>query len=588
MRPSLLLACLGILPSEGSLANGTARLASLDTLTTFSFSQGEPGSAVDTQVLRLSPELNLRTWNCWKAYGSATSDFNTAQISAYHARGILLDGGLTASVVFREDAPSDSAFLDWISRDALNDTVSYDQIQSGARRGSIASEGFRRHLVDLAKVQIDLGVDGLFFDEVNAGFEGSDKWSWNGNEGFDDHHLRAFNRYLLALHPDWTQGQFLAAYAMDPTNALDPSISPDSLRTNFNYRSYLASHGWSKNPLTARNPLAAIWGKSVQNRMRKAGTNFVETSTTAWWGEIVDSVRAYAASQGRTVHITSNGIIPFVDFNSVGLYDYNKDTAGNQVDYVPATSTGGLDGALSLQAAFRSLRERSIAESDSAPAVLFLDWPTGFMNSYYAFSKRQKLDYWRIFGAEGFANGLFWAFHLRTAMWGDPTAASTGILDSLGHLMDFYRTNASLYHGTAWPDLAVTAPSGISVSTSWQPSTRRLLVHLVNHNYRDSILPQQQLLLSLPMAAAPLSASALTPDSGGSRSVQTSWSSGRLTATLDRLDSYVVIVLTLPEGSAPLSVTSRALESKSNGCCLQKNGEILRWRAQERDLSGRR
>lgn len=579
--------CLSI--SSGALATNSSRLVVLDTLTAFTFSQGAPGDDADPQVLRLSPELNLRSWNCWKANGSVAAHYNASQISAYRAQGIFLQGGLTASIVFREDAPSDSAFLDWITRDASNDTVPYDQIQPGARRANIASEGFRRHLVELAKLQIDLGVDGLFFDEVNAGFEGSAKWNWNGNEGFDNAHLRAFNRYLLALHPDWTREQFRTAFRMDSANTLDPAVHPDSLGKNFNYRTYLSSHGWTSNPFKSSNPLAKIWGRSVANRMRMKGTNFVEASTTAWWGEIVDSVRAYAAAKGRTVHITSNGIVPFVDFNGIGLYDYNKDSSGWKVDYVPTTASGSLDGARSLQTVFQSLRERSMAESDSAPAVLFLDWPTGFMDAYYAFSKRQKLDYWRIFGAEGFANGLFWAFHLRTSMSGDPTASSMDILDSLGRLMNFYRTHASLYHKVAWPNVAVEAPPGVAATVSWQASTRRILLHLVNHNYRDSLLVQTDLTVKLPLNAAPLLVNAFTPDSGEVRTAQAWWSQGDLTVTLDRLNSYVVIALTLPEGiTPPMGTTHRHSKNASEGRCLTRIGKSLRWIFGGRSIDGSR
>lgn len=584
---SLTALCLCI--SSSALAIGSSRLTTLDTLTSFTFSQGAPGDDADSQVLRLSPELNLRTWNCWKGNGSIAAHYNAAQIAAYRARGIFLQGGLTASIVFREDAPSDSAFLDWITRDALNDTVSYDQIQPGARRGNIASKGFRRHLVELAKVQIDLGVDGLFFDEVNSGFEGSEKWNWTGNEGFDDAHLRAFNRYLLALHPDWTREQFRTAFRMDSTNTLDPAVHPDSLGNNFNYRTYLRSQGWSETPFRKANPLAKIWGRSVQNRMRREGTSFVEASTTSWWGEIVDSVRAYAASKGRTIHITSNGIIPFVDFNSIGLYNYNQDSAGKQVDYVPTTASGGLDGSRSLQAAFRSLRERSMAESDSAPAILFLDWPTSFMDSYHAFSKRQKFDYWRIFGAEGFANGLFWAFHLRTSMPGDPTAASMQILDSLRHLMQFYQAHSSLYHKVAWPNTAIEAPPGVAATVSWQASTRRIFLHLVNHNYGDAPLAQTNLTVKLPWSTEPLLVHAFTPDSGGVRTAQASRSQDNLTLTLDRLDSYVVIALTLPEGfSPPTGIIPRQPGNPSARRSLVRIGKTLSWHFGERNLAGSR
>jgi hypothetical protein len=557
----------------------------LDTLTLFTFSQQGASEAPDTQVTHVLPQLNLRSWNAWKGEGAVASDFNAKQIAAMHAKGILFQGGLTATVVFREDAPSDSAFLDWITRDANGDTVAYDQIVPGARRASLGSVGFRRHLVELAKVQIDAGVDGLFFDEVNSGFEGSITWSWNGNEGFDDHHLRAFNRYLIGLHPDWTREDFRKNFRMDSANALDPALSPDDLVGNFNYRSYLTSKGWNGNPLIRTNPLASVWGRSVQNRMVLQGKSFVEVATTAWWGEIVDSVRRYARSKGRNVHITSNGIIPFVDFNCVGLYDFNKDTAGKQVDYVPTTGTT-LDGAHRLGSAFRNLREASMRESDSAATVLFLDWPTAFMSSYYGFSKRQKLDYWRIFGAEAFANGVFWAFHLKTSMPDDPTAADMGILDSLGHLMGFYRRNASLYHGVEWFRTAVTAPSEVAATSAWQPKGRHLLVHLVNHDYGDTLIPRIGLDVSLALPAAPLRAFAVTPDSSDTLVIASTWKDGILALHLERLDSYAVVVLELPEGTEPAAVGARSGKAKKPSGFLERSGNQVRWSVGGRNPAG--
>lgn len=569
-----------------SLQAATPRAGSLDSLTLFTFSQSQPNGVGDTQVTRLRPQLNLRSWNAWKGDGAKVSDFNRLQIEAMRAKGILFQGGLTASVVFPEDAPSDSAFLDWISRDANGDTVSYDFIVPGARRGTLSSPGFRAYLVKLAKVQIDAGVDGLFFDEVNSGFEGSQKWGWNGNEGFDDHRLRAFNRYLLASHPGWSRENFRRAFGMDSANALDPALPAEDLVRNFDYRRYLASKGWNEYPGIKRNPLAAVWGTSVQNRMFLHGKSFVESSTTAWWGEIVDSVRAYAASVGRVVHIASNGIAPFVDLNCVGLYEFNKDSAGRQVDYVPLKA-GKLDGARRLGPAFRRLREASATESDSAPTVLFLDWPTEFMNAYYRFSPRQKLDYWRLFGAEAYANGVFWAFPLRTSMPGDPTAASMGILDSLGRLMDFYRRNAALYHGVEWFPTVATVPATVAATSAWSPLRRHLLLHLINHDYADTLRSLDGAEVKVALDAAPLRVFAVSPDRADTMAVTAAWKDSQLTLGLDRLDSYAVIVLELPDGTRPTGVSGVRGSNPARRCCVERSGGALRWKSHSRGISGR-
>jgi hypothetical protein len=80
----------------------------------------------------------------------------------------------------------------------------------------------------------------------------------------------------------------------------------------------------------------------------------------------------------------------------------------------------------------------------------------------------------------------------------------------------------------------------------------------------------------------------LTPDSGGIRNVQTSWAEGQLSVALDRLDSYVVIALTLPEGVSPVDIGVRGPKPVSEGCCVIRSGAALRWRILGRSLDGRR
>ena len=81
-----------------------------------------------------------------------------------------------------------------------------------------------------------------------------------------------------------------------------------------------------------------------------------------YWQEIVVAVRNYARTKyGKDILVTSNGLFPFVDFQSVGLYDYNPDGPGPiGVDYAPLTGSD-YDGTLSFMPTFASLKARSDA-----------------------------------------------------------------------------------------------------------------------------------------------------------------------------------------------------------------------------------
>ncbi len=58
----------------------------------------------------------------------------------------------------------------------------------------------------------------------------------------------------------------------------------------------------------------------------------------------------------------------------------------------------------------------------------------------------QQQDYWRIYPAEAYANGLFFAFFLRDTV-GDPTATQLGWMPLFQSLTKFYRDHRDLYHG---------------------------------------------------------------------------------------------------------------------------------------------
>lgn len=535
---------------------------SMDAVSTYSFSQSGLGDAVDPQIAKAGANLNIRTYSAWDN-GAKVSEYNPDHLSKPKAAGVVPTGGVVATIVFRNEAPDDSSYLDWISRDALGDTVPHDEIVVGVRRGNLACPGYREHLMSLVRTQIDFGAVGIFFDEIDGGYNGGAKWQYNGNEGFDDYHLKEFNRWLVRRHPAWAKADFVKAFGMDSANALDPAKPLDDLVGNFNYRTYLATRKWSKYPQTSANPLGNLYGKPVGNRMVLHADNFLDSSNTAHWRETVAATRTYARSKGREILVTSNGIEPFVDFNSFGLYNYNKDGAGGSyVDYVPVSGKD-LDGTVSLLGAFQSIRRNSKIQSGDAPVAVFLDWPTDMINTYYGLSAHRKMDYWRIHGAEAYAAGIFFAFHLRTSMPGEPTARESGILDSLENTISFYKSNADLFHGLQWDlgDVAVSLDR-IDATRAWQASPKRWVVHLVNHHDSLGLRVRKALEVSLALDSAAKSVTMVSPDegSGKPRSVPFSYAAGRLTISVDSLASSAILRVDMesPSGVARPQAASRA------------------------------
>ena len=128
-----------------------------------------------------------------------------------------------------------------------------DAHDNPARRGNLFNPAYRRYLLTWAKIQVDGGVDGVNFDEVNAGFSGGLKYGFNGNEGFDDYTIADFNRYLLARYPSFTAADWKTRFGMADDNLVRSDVPPGDLTRNFNYRTYLRAHGWNLDPLTGEN-----------------------------------------------------------------------------------------------------------------------------------------------------------------------------------------------------------------------------------------------------------------------------------------------------------------------------------------------
>jgi hypothetical protein len=532
--------------ATGGAAAGAGRGRAAD-FTVFAFSQSDVDQE-DPQVYQLVPDVNIRAIGKWSTSGDEPADYNFGQIGRYHDKGIVFTGSGTASVIFPHDFATAEIFDDMSTRDADNNPVPHDEFgfPDPARRGNIFNPKYRQYLLSWAKIQVDGGVDGVFFDEVNGGFSGGLKYGFNGNEGFDDYTIADFNRYLLAKYPAFTAADWKSRFGMTDDNLVRADLPAGDLARNFNYRTYLRAHGWDTAPLTSANPLAAEWGKVTANRMYADDTSFTGTYIRRYWKEMVDELRAYARSTAhRQILVTSNGLLPYVDFNSVGMYPWNPDEQTPDfrgADYVPVVD-GHLNGGKSLRANYRYLKDTSRGIAGDVPVAVFIDWPNDMMTNYLNLPLSEKKDYWQIFGAEAYANGIFPAFHLKDTV-GDPTAEQSGMLGFFQTYSQFYKDHRSLFRDNGYGTAATRVGAGnVSASLLVQRGTGARALHLVNHNYDQGIVPQTAFTVAADLASCPRQVSLVSPDFPGSKTPAFSCRRGKLTVTIDRLDYYDILVL---------------------------------------------
>jgi hypothetical protein len=555
--------CVGDADWPASVAPSTS--GSMDGVTVYAFSQVDTGSDManidDTQLYDpgFKADIVIRAWAQWNKYGADAVDYQFSYVQRVHgmtAMGSRFLGGGTATVLFPAQVHDDGNYNDFTTRDAAGVAVEHAQIDGMPRRGSLANPRFRDYVVGVGEVQIDGGVDGLNFEEVNGDYQG--QLGSPGDEGFDDYHLADFNRYLLATSPPDTD--LRSRFLMTSDNLLRRDVRAWDLQNNFNYRRYLQDHGWTDDPFNPNNPLAAVWGQTTVNRPAPGASTFVD-SAEPWhyWKEIVDRLRDYARnSQKREILISAEGIWPFVDFQSVGIDGNNTDGPDGAVfHYIPVTADGRLDGTATLQPQLRELKRKSELFAPGAPVVMFFD---GRQNDYDGFPAGDRQDYWRLYAAEAYANGLFPAFQLRSSVGAtpEPTATAFGLMPLYRTLTGFYQAHAALYHGVAASPAAATTSlgAGAMVAVNDRPSPTaggppvERDVHVVNHVFNvgssadTGIVTQADVTVTVASSQAPASVALASPDlAGDAASVPFGYDGAQVTVTLPALDAYTVIMI---------------------------------------------
>ena len=524
----------------------------MSRVTTFAFSQAMLYSApLDPEVAQLVPDIVPRAWQRWDRGGLQAGDYNTQAPAAAHAQGTLFVGGTTATAVFRDEP----IFQQAATCNAAGQLVPHDASASPLFRGSLASTQYRDYLVQIGQTQIDAGVDGLFFDEVQGTYNGA---TYDGNEGFDDANIADFGGYLCAKYPTLTADQWTSRFAIQAADHLDCTLPAATRGRGFDYRGYLARQGFAASPMNAANPLAAEWGRASNTRVDLSSGSFTITYVNlVYWQDLVLRLRTYARQRyGKEILITANGILPFVDFQMPNTYEYNNDMPdGSTANYLTVTSNGHFDGTRSWQVPLQQFRKTSrTLMGHDVPMTLFIDWPGGLMNSYYQLPLQDRQDYMRAFTAESYANGIMFSLPLRTSMPADPLASDLGMMGIFGQLHAFYKSHAALYHGATDISNPVTlSVQHLMLNLTGLPDGSRVL-HLVNHNYAAGFQTQTNVVVSFPMPQQPASVKLASPDFSSDQTAAFTYTGGQVQVTVPQLVSYVAIVASAP---APASGKSR-------------------------------
>jgi hypothetical protein len=467
-----------------------------------------------TVARKVGTDVIVRGWFKW-AQAPAVDQWRHIPQEA-HRFGALFGGGITCSALYdNENGITPGQLLDMATRNPAGELVdAWDQ--PGVRHGSLSSPAYRDYLLRWCREQMDAGVDYLFMDEITAAL--------SSQEGFDDHSLRDFRRYLLEVCPQ-TQGWALADARWQERYDIalaDPAICPTGQMDSFDYRAYMGARGLLFAPHVEANRLSSLWWQFGQWRDDWA------------WRELADRIRAYARELGRTVLLSGNGIAPYVDLQVLGVWgkwtldDGHISLAENQLPHWRGLVTQG----------------HSVA-GKRVPVVLFHDW--GFGETpfpWLAVAPSEREVWMRTRGAEIYAAGGFLAFPVLGPFNDD--AARDGTLPEIVRQTTFYRAHSDLYLQGRWLGCESLQADGepTSLAAWWHPARRAVLLHVINRDVAAGKLRSRAAVkVRLPLAVLPQAATVVSPDFTGERPASCRLEGDALEVALPGLEAYSVALL---------------------------------------------
>jgi hypothetical protein len=444
--------------------------------------------------------------------------------------GALFGGGITCSALYDgENGISQAQLLDMATRNPAGQLVdAWDT--PGIRHGSLSSPAYLDYLFRWCREQMDAGVDYLFMDEHTAAL--------SGLEGYDDHSLADFRRFLLEACP-LTQGwkaddrRWTSEMKISLT---DPQICPDGTMKSFDYRAFLRTRSLLEKPTATENPLAGPWAQFRAWRDDLA------------WKSLTDRIREYGKSQGRAVLISANGIAGYVDLQVLGVWGHWKtkdgrvDLSENQLSVWRSLVTQGHD------AAARPAPPQGVAGEKRVPVVLFHDWGFGDPPFPWLAVPASDRELWmRTRGAEIHAAGGFFAFPVLGPFGCD--AGKDGTLAQIARQTTFYQRHRNLYLRGQYLGFEAlrSRADKISLAAWWCKQPRALLLHVINRDARDGCLQSgKNVTIAVPVDRAPEKVVVVSPDWDGERMATCRTTADGVEVTLPELDAYAVAILHYP------------------------------------------
>jgi len=488
--------------------------------TTFAICETVAASGIADEVIDSGVEVVLRGYFKWANDPTDWSAISSA-VERLHEAGIVVIGGFTASTFFLyEDGTTEEQYDDFVTRDAQGNIVVLWG-ESGAHY-AINNPAVLDFLTERARLQVEAGLDGFHIDEphiVGAPF-------WNlGNEGYDDYAIASFRDYLMWKYPDFSADDWKRFFDIDDIGTFD-------------YRDYLAQHGWAKNPTLFYflNPLASEWEPFLAwfDPLRIFTPDLVEIyspdhfhgwAARKYVRSLVERIEEMEGEYQKPLYVCVNGISPYVDF---------------QMNWIIAPFSFRwplVDWILSQRRASRELLGRDV------PIVFFVDWPPG-MEWYAGLSEQQRRDHIRLASADTYAAGCFFAFHFYN---GYQDFRTNGTRDVVLRLVDWFNSHADLYHGIEEHPkrLFVSTGDRIVAHALWsKPAEDLAILHLINHDYIEGfgIVQKSDFEVIVPIADV-RRATLVSPDFEGELELSFRRDWNRTIILIPRLEFYDVVLI---------------------------------------------
>jgi len=418
----------------------------------------------------------------------------------------------------------------------------------------------REYVLKDAKQQIDLGVDGIWFDEVGN--------FYNYNEGtLDDVVTKQFTEFLVDKYVKqrgWSLDDKRWGYIFK----IDLAEFGSNIE-NFDLRQYLKefpavwkilNNGQAKPEFSSESneaPLPILREYGYPNEWYVEEGTFYYTYTLKHWKELALATKEYAQqTYGFDPIITKNMInlpVPYVSFQQPQCLIAMFPLKGSRLDATQDPSWL-LDDVM----------KRSFKASGDVPIVWFVDWP-GQINALLGLSVNEQKIYFKIYVAEAYAHGQFFALPFKAYYY---DARKAGTFSLLLYLSKFYRKYSDLFVQTkriikneAWAlkaralNLPMISNHTASISVSRKDITTtiyekngKLIIHLVNHNYAASIKSMTKVVdlninLKTDFDFIPNSVRLISPDFPNEESLDFVQDRYNIRVYIPRLEYYDIIVL---------------------------------------------